>query len=222
MVRSRCSVLMLWRERRSTGSGKSDFKRSRKIVQELCSKAYFRYCDDTGGNGNLGTLTRHWKFVANQKESPHFVEGWVVSYVSRVFLDTEWRKGPRWKKQSKIDSRTHTKQSSLRVPLSPQRSHPKWVHNWWSLGESRRFARISTQHNDFINTKNQFIQRLEKFYYDATVVDKCKNIEFTKTSGVYSMKTQTRKHPCTISSQRHHWQLTHQQNLIKSQNWRHK
>ena len=56
------------------GSG----KRSRKIVQERRSKAYFRYCDDTGGNGNLDTLTRHLKLVVNQNKSPYLIEGWVV------------------------------------------------------------------------------------------------------------------------------------------------
>ena len=67
------------------------------------------------------------------------------------------------------------------------------MHNWKALGEIRRFARISTQHNEFIHTKNQFIQRLERYNYDATVVDKCKNLKFTKTPGVHSKKTQPTK-----------------------------
>ena len=90
-------------------------------MQERRIKAYLRYRDGTfliaeGGNGNLGTFSRHRKFVANQNKSPYLIDGWVVSSDSIVFLDTELCKGPRWKTQSKIDSRTHIKPSSLGVP----------------------------------------------------------------------------------------------------------
>ena len=100
------------------------------------------------------------------------IEGWVVSM------------GPRWKTVRKLDSRTHTKPSSLRVPLSPLSSHPKWVHNWWPLGEIRRFAKRSTQHKKFIKTRDRFIERLEKYNDDETVINKCKTLEFTKRPGV--------------------------------------
>ena len=41
-----------------------------ELMQERRIKAYFRYRDDIfmiaeGGNGNFGTLSRHWMFVAN-------------------------------------------------------------------------------------------------------------------------------------------------------------
>ena len=165
-------------------------------MQERRIKAYFRYRDDVfifaeGGDGNLGTLS----WVANQSKPTYLIEGWVVSSDSIVFFDTELYKGPRWMTQSKIDSRTHIKPSSLGVPLSPQSSHPKWVHNWWPLGELRRVARRSTQHNQFIKTKNQSIQRLEKYNFDETVVEKCKKkIEFTKRPRLSSKKTQIKHH----------------------------
>ena len=68
-------------------------------------RTHSRYFDDIlttdgGGNGKLGTLSRHWMFVANQNKSPYLLEGWAVSSESLVFLDTELYKGPRWKTQS--------------------------------------------------------------------------------------------------------------------------
>ena len=111
-----------------------------EVRRERHIKAYFRYRDDifliaSGGNGNLGTLAKHWKHIAVVYKSPHLIEGWVVSSESVVYLDTEQYKGPRWKTVRKLDSRTHTKPSSFGVPLSPVSSHPKWVHTWWPLGE---------------------------------------------------------------------------------------
>ena len=50
--------------------------------------------------------------------------------------------------------------------------------------------RRSTQHNESIKTRKQSIQRLEKDKDDDTVVDKCKNLEFTKRPGVNNKKTQ--------------------------------
>ena len=107
-----------------------------------------------------------------------------MSSESVVYLNIVLYKGPCWKTVRKLDSRTHTKPSSFGVPLSPLTSHPKWVHNWWPLGEIRRFARRSTQHEEFIKTRDQFIERLERYNYDETVINKCKNLEFTKRPGV--------------------------------------
>ena len=107
-----------------------------------------------------------------------------MSSESVVYLYTELYKGPRWKTVRKLDSRTHTTPSSLGVPFSPLSSHPKWVHNWWPLGEIRRFARRSTQHKEFVKTRDRFIERLERYTYDETVINKCKNLEFTKRPGV--------------------------------------
>ena len=66
-------------------------------MQERRINAYFRCRDDNftiaeGGNGNVGTLLRHWKFVANQNRSPYLIEGWAVSSDSMVFLDKELSK----------------------------------------------------------------------------------------------------------------------------------
>ena len=112
---------------------KQDMKREKHI------KA-FRYKDDIfliarGGNGCLGTLAKHWKRVAVTYKVPFLIGSWVVSCESVVHLDTELCKGPRLKTVTKLDSRTHIKSSSLGVPLSSSSSHPKWVHNWWLLGE---------------------------------------------------------------------------------------
>ena len=46
---------------------KQDVKRERHI------KASFRY--RRGGNGNLGTLAKHWKHVAVTCKSPYVIEG---------------------------------------------------------------------------------------------------------------------------------------------------
>ena len=67
---------------------------------------------------DLGTLAKHWKHVAVACKSPYLIEGWVVSRESVVYLDIELYKGPRWKTVRKLDSRTHTKLSSLGVRLS--------------------------------------------------------------------------------------------------------
>ena len=100
-----------------------------EVRQKRHIKAYFRYRDDifliaSGGNGNLGTLAKHWKHVAISYKSPYLIGGWVVSSESVVYLDTEVYQGPRWKTVRKLDSRIHTKLSSLGVPLSPLSSHP--------------------------------------------------------------------------------------------------
>ena len=84
----------------------------------------------------------------------------------------------------KLDSRTHTTPSSLGFPLSPLSSHPKWVHNRMPLGEIRRSARRSTRHKEFIRTRDRFIERLEKYSYYKIVINKCKNLEFTKRPGL--------------------------------------
>ena len=163
------------------------------LKQELAQgwniKAYFRYRDDIflitrGGNCNLGTLAKNLKHVAISRMSPNLIEGWVVSSESVVYLDTELCEGPRWKTARKLDPTTTTKPSSLGVPLSPMSSDPKWVHNWWALGEIRRFARRSTQHREFSKTRDWVIERLERCNYDETVINKCKNLEFTKRLGV--------------------------------------
>ena len=138
-----------------------------EVERERHIKAYFRHRDDifliaSDGNGNLGTVAKHWKHVAVTSKSPSLIEGWIVSSETVVCLDTELYKGPRWKSMGKLDSRTHIKPSSLGVPLSPLSSHPKWVHNWWPLGEIRRFERRSAQHKEFIRTRDRFIERLEK------------------------------------------------------------
>ena len=109
-----------------------------------------------------------------------------------VYLDTELYKVPRWETVRKLDSRTHTKLSSLGVPLPPLSSHPKLVHNWWPLGEIRRFARRSTHHKEFSKTRDRFIDRLEKYNYDEIVINKCKNLEFTKRSGVNFRKVKSK------------------------------
>ena len=69
-------------------------------MQERRINAYFRCRDDNftiaeGGNGNVGTLSRHWKFVANQNRSPYLIEGLAVSSDSMVFLDKELSQGLR-------------------------------------------------------------------------------------------------------------------------------
>ena len=73
---------------------------NQEVMQERRIKASFRYRDDIFivaecGNGNVGTLSRHWKFVANQNRSPYLIEGWAVSSDSMVFLDKELSKGLR-------------------------------------------------------------------------------------------------------------------------------
>ena len=108
------------------------------------------------------------------------------------YLGTELHKGPRWKTARKLDSRTHTQPSSLGVLLVPLSSHPKWVHNWWPLGEIRRFARRSTQHKEFIRTRDWFIDGLEKYNYDEIVINECKNLEFTKRPGVNLRKVKSK------------------------------
>ena len=65
-------------------------------MQERRINAYFRCRDDNftiaeGGNGNVGTLSRHSKFLANQNRSPYLIEGCD----SMVFLDKELSKGLR-------------------------------------------------------------------------------------------------------------------------------
>ena len=134
---------------------------------------------DEGGTGNIGTLSRHWMFVASQNKSPYLIEGWVVPSDSIVFLDKELYKGRDGRHSQRLIPEDIFK-SSLVVPLSSQSSHHKSVHNWWPLGETRRFPRRSTQHNDVIPDQNQFIQRLETHNYDQTVVDMCTNLEFTE------------------------------------------
>ena len=81
----------------------------------------------TVANANLDTLSKHWKFVANQNKSPYLIEGWEVSSSSTVFLDTELFRGLRWKTLSKVAS-----------------SHPKWVHTWWFFLRNRTFTSRST------------------------------------------------------------------------------
>ena len=162
---------------------------NQEVRRERRIKAYFRYRDDIfliarSGDGDLGTLAKHWKHVAVACKSPYLIAGWVVSSESVVYLDTELYKGPRLKTLRKLDSRTHTKPSSLGVPLSPLSSHPKWVHNWWPLGELRRFARRSTQRKEFIKTRTWFIERREKYNYDEVVLNRCRNLEFTERLGV--------------------------------------
>ena len=85
----------------------------------------------------------------------------------------------------KIDSRPHTKPSTIGVPLSPLSSHPKWVHYWWPLGEIRRFAARSTQDKEFIKTRDRFIGGLWKYNDDYTVIKKCKNLDFMRTSSEF-------------------------------------
>ena len=63
-----------------------------EVTQERRIKGHFG-CDDIftiaeGGNSNFGTLSRHLKFVANQRKSPYLIEGWVVTSGSTDFLDT--------------------------------------------------------------------------------------------------------------------------------------
>ena len=162
-----------------------------EVRRERHIKAYFRYRDDIfliarGDNGNLSTLAKRWTHVAIAYKSPCLIEGWDVSSESVVYLDTELYKGPRWKTMRKLDSRTRTLPSSLGVPLSPLSSHPKWVHNWWPLGEIRRFARRSTARRVHQN------QRLEKYNNDETVINKCKTIEFTKRLGVNCGKVKSK------------------------------
>ena len=46
-----------------------------KVKRERHIKAYFRYRDDifliaSGGNGNLGTVAKHWEHVAVTYKSP--------------------------------------------------------------------------------------------------------------------------------------------------------
>ena len=77
-----------------------------EVTQDRRIKGHFGYRDDIftiaeGGNGNFGSLSRHWKFVAKQSKSPYLIEGWVVPSGSIVFFDTEVYRGPRWKTQSK-------------------------------------------------------------------------------------------------------------------------
>ena len=62
-----------------------------EVRQERHIKAYFRYRDDIfliarGGNGNLGTLAKHWKHGAISHMSPYLIEGWAVSSESVVYL----------------------------------------------------------------------------------------------------------------------------------------
>ena len=139
---------------------------NQKVKRERHIEAYFRYSDDIfliarGGNGDLGTLAKHWKHVAVTDKSLCLIEGWVVSCESVVYLDTELYKGPRWKTVSNLGFRTHIKPSSLDVPLSPLISHPKWV---------------------LVATR--FIERFDKYNYDEIVIDKCKNLERMKRLGV--------------------------------------
>ena len=84
-----------------------------EVMRARRIKAYVRYRDD------ILIIAKRWQrqlwravetpegFLANQNKSPCLIEGWVVSTNSIVFLDTDLYKGPRWKTQSKIYSRTH-------------------------------------------------------------------------------------------------------------------
>ena len=50
------------------------------VKRERHNKAYSRFRDDifliaTGGNGNLGTLAKHWKHVEVTYNSPYLIEG---------------------------------------------------------------------------------------------------------------------------------------------------
>ena len=88
-----------------------------------------------------------------------------MSSESALYLDTELYKGPRWKTLRNLD---------LRCSAAPVSSHPMWVHNWWPLGGVRRFATRSIQHKEFIRTREQFIERLEKYNNDEIVINACK------------------------------------------------
>ena len=54
------------------------------------------------------------------------------------------------------------------------------------------FPRRSTKHKEFIKTRDWFTERLERYNYDETVINKCKNLEFTNRLGVYCGKVKSK------------------------------
>ena len=167
------------------------------VIGERCIKSYFRCRDDIfmiaeGGNGNLGTPPRHWKFVANQNKSSYL--SWVVSSDSIVFLDTELYLGLRWKAKSKIDSRTHMKTR-----------HP-WVFHCLSKvlikigytcgGHGVKSEGLREDPHSTLNSSKPRIsssRALKSMSAMKTVVDNCTNLEFTTRLGVKSKSRSIRR-----------------------------
>ena len=67
---------------------------------------------------------------------------------------------------------THFKESSLGIPLNPSSAHNQNMINNWPLGELDRFAKNSSSHFAFLETRKILIKRLVKFLYPASIIAK--------------------------------------------------
>ena len=62
-----------------------------EVIRARLIRACYRYRYDIfmvveSGNGNLGALSKHWKFVAKRNTSSYLIEGWQVLWSSNSLL----------------------------------------------------------------------------------------------------------------------------------------
>lgn len=136
---------------------------------------YYRYRDDIfmgyrSSDENLETLIR---FMNNAHQTLKFT--FEVSNHQVTFLDLEIYKGARFLESGVLDHRVHTKATDTFQYLSYDSAHPRSVFRGLIKGETIRYARCSTNQQEFLDKVSFFSSKLENRGYNKHSIKKITN-----------------------------------------------
>ena len=82
---------------------------------------------------------------------------------SLSYLDLEISFGQRWETCRRLDLRTFTKPTAVKVPLSFDSGHRESCKLWWPLAEARRYARTCSSYADWKLQVRSLISRIPDY-----------------------------------------------------------
>ena len=103
-------------------------------------------------------------------------------------------------RRGKIVHRPFVKPTSKGVPLSESSVHKRSTHVSWMKGEIQRLSRLSTNHDDFVFAKGQFLDRLKLHFVSQSAFARLTNYD----PYLGNLLRSSRESP---SSTKKHWTL---------------
>ena len=76
------------------------------------------------------------------------------------FLDVEVYRGAGWERTGILDTRVHSKPTSLWIPLGISSFHPASIHTSWPTSQLLRYKRICSSHSQYVENARKLSDQI--------------------------------------------------------------
>ena len=170
------------------------------IIKRYNIKLYARVKDDIfmilGESPHRTKIARDWNIAC--PGSNFVIDKWEASMEGVEIVDLFVYRQHR--ASNRLSYHTHFKESSLGIPLNPSSAHNQNIIRSWPIGELDRFAKNSSSHFAFLETRKILVKRLTRFLYPASVIAKIEATDPYFKKVVQKAMSKTKSHFETVES----------------------